>query len=77
MGSKLAPFRVVRAKIKSPQPARNAKTATVMMADRASGITIMRNVCHSEAPSTLAECISSLGKLNKKARKTRMPNGTA
>src|SRR3954468_22948247 len=71
------PLRMVRAKMKSPQPARNAKTETVMTAERASGSTIMRNVCHSDAPSTLAAYISSLGRLKKNARSTRMANGMA
>ena len=45
---------MVRAKMKSPHPARNAKTATVITAERASGMTMRRNVCHSDAPSTRA-----------------------
>src|SRR5262245_57022707 len=73
----LVPFRIVRAKMKSPQPARNANTETVMMAERASGSTIMRNVCHSDAPSTRAAYISSLGRLKKNARSTRMAKGMA
>src|SRR5215471_13155010 len=73
----LVPLRIVKAKMKSPQPARNAKTATVMTAERASGSTMMRNVCHSDAPSTLAAYISSLGRLKKNARNTRMAKGMA
>ena len=38
---------------------------------------MMRNVCHSDAPSTLAAYISSLGRLKKNARNTRMANGMA
>src|SRR5215510_12295679 len=71
------PLRMVRAKMKSPQPARNANTETVMMAERASGSTMMRNVCHSDAPSTRAAYISSLGRLKKNARNTRMAKGMA
>src|SRR5256885_15934647 len=71
------PLRTVNAKMKSPQPARNAKTATVMTAERASGITMRRNVCHSDAPSTLAAYINSLGRLKKNARNTRMAKGMA
>src|SRR3954447_16674383 len=77
IGWMLVPLRMVRAKMKSPQPARNAKTETVMTAERASGSTIMRNVCHSDAPSTLAAYISSLGRLKKNARSTRMAKGMA
>src|SRR5262249_3841307 len=71
------PLRMVRAKMKSPHPARKAKTATVITAERASGITIIQNVCHSDAPSTLAAYINSLGRLKKNARNTRMANGMA
>src|SRR6476469_9530647 len=71
------PLRMVKAKMKSPQPARNAKTATVMTAERARGTTMRRNVCHSDAPSTLAAYINSFGRLKKKARRTRMANGMA
>src|SRR5262249_58250278 len=71
------PLRMVKAKMKSPQPARKAKTETVMTAERASGSTIMRNVCHSDAPSTRAAYISSFGRLKKNARRTRMANGMA
>src|SRR5499427_2032460 len=77
IGWMLVPLRIVRAKMKSPQPARNAKTETVMTAERANGSTMMRNVCHSDAPSTLAAYISSLGRLKKNARSTRMANGMA
>src|SRR5262245_23312605 len=73
----LVPLRMVRAKMKSPQPARNAKTATVMTAERARGITMRRDVCHSDAASTLAAYVSSLGRLKKNARKTRIAKGTA
>src|SRR6266496_1641052 len=68
---------MVRAKMKSPQPARNAKIETVMTAERASGITMRRNVCHSDAPSTLAAYMSSFGRLKKNARNTRMAKGMA
>src|SRR5262245_885004 len=73
----LVPLRMVSANMKSPQPARNAKTETVITAERASGITISRNVCHSDAPSTLAAYISSLGRLKKNARNTRIAKGMA
>src|SRR5581483_4274922 len=71
------PFRIVRAKMKSPQPARNAKTPTVITAERASGTTMQRKVVHSDAPSTLAASISSLGRLKKNARSTRIAKGIA
>src|SRR6476620_9194114 len=71
------PLRMVKAKMKSPQPARNAKTATVMTAERASGITTRRNARHSDAPSTLAASMSSFGRLKKNARNTRMAKGIA
>ena len=63
--------------MKSPQPFKNANTATVITAERASGTTMRRNVCHSDAPSTLAACITSFGRLKKKARSTRMAKGMA
>ena len=39
-GWNVLPFSSVRAKMKSPQPFRNAKSATVMIADRLIGSTM-------------------------------------
>ena len=73
----VAPLRMVKANMKSPQPFKNANTATVITAERASGITMRWNVCHSDAPSTLEACSTSSGRLKKNARSTRMEKGMA
>ncbi len=77
IGWSVLPFSRVSAKMKSPQPFRNAKSATVMMADRLIGRTIRTNVPHSVAPSTRAACRTSVGRPSMNARMTRMLNGTA
>lgn len=76
-GSNVLPFSMVRAKMKSPQPFRNANSATVMMADRLIGSTTRANACHSVAPSIRAAAITSPGSPSMNARSTRIPNGTA
>lgn len=76
-GSNVLPFSIVRAKMKSPQPQTNPNKATVMTADRLIGRTTRVNACHSVAPSTRAAAITSRGNPSMKARKTRIPNGTA
>jgi hypothetical protein len=76
-GSNVLPLSIVSAKMKSPQPCRNANSATVITAERLIGSTIRVNACHSVAPSTRAAAITSRGSASMNARSTRIPNGTA
>jgi hypothetical protein len=76
-GSNVLPFSSVSAKMKSPQPLRNANSAIVMIAERLIGSTMRVNARHSPAPSTRAAAMTSRGSASMNARSTRIPNGTA